>query len=71
VSLSCARSCAANLTVAQGQEPVVLDRIEAELAGSLPIAAHVSSVRLHVYSGGRWHEERACPLAVAARSGMI
>jgi hypothetical protein len=57
-----------HLTVAQGQEPAVLDSIESDLAGCLPIATHVSAVRLHVYSGGRWRAERAFPLGSASRA---
>jgi 2'-5' RNA ligase len=52
-----------HLTIAQGQETAVLDGIEAELADSLPITAHVMAVRLHVYTRGRWREVRAFPLS--------
>jgi hypothetical protein len=52
-----------HLTVAAGQEPAVFDQIEAEVSVSLPIAAHISAVRLHVYTAGRWREERAFPLS--------
>lgn len=57
-----------HLTVAQGAEPAVLDRIEADLADSLPIATHVLAVRLHVYSGGRWRAEHAFRLSSASQA---
>jgi hypothetical protein len=57
-----------HLTVAQGQEPAVLDSIEADMADGLPIATRVSAVRLHIYSGGRWREEQAFPLGSASRA---
>jgi 2'-5' RNA ligase len=57
-----------HLTVAQGQEPAVLDSIEADLADRLPIATRVSAVRLHVCSGGLWREEHAFALGSASRA---
>jgi hypothetical protein len=44
-----------HLTVVTGQEPSVLDEVEADLAVRLPVAAHVAAVRLLVSDGDRWH----------------
>lgn len=52
-----------HLTIAYSRDPALLAAIEADVSHSLPIAAHVSAVRLHVYAGGRWREEQAFPLA--------
>ncbi|MDF6043866.1 2'-5' RNA ligase family protein [Streptomyces sp. JH14] len=45
-----------HLTVAHGQEPSVLDAVEAGLSSRLPIATHVSSVQLLVFDGIVWRE---------------
>jgi 2'-5' RNA ligase len=52
-----------HLTIAHGQDPTVMDRIEAEVSVSLPIATHVSAVGLHVHTAVRWREELAFPLS--------
>ncbi|MFF3253146.1 2'-5' RNA ligase family protein [Actinacidiphila glaucinigra] len=46
-----------HLTVVDGQEPSVLDALEAELASRLPVATHVSSVQLLVFDGIVWREQ--------------
>jgi hypothetical protein len=51
-----------HLTVVSGQEPSVMDEVEADLAVRLPVAAHVSAVRLLVHDGDRWHERRSFAL---------
>ncbi|MFE7795016.1 2'-5' RNA ligase family protein [Streptomyces sp. NPDC057460] len=45
-----------HLTVANGQEPSVLDAIEADLASRLPVTTRVSSVQLLVFDGVVWRE---------------
>ncbi|WUD77255.1 2'-5' RNA ligase family protein [Streptomyces sp. NBC_00510] len=45
-----------HLTVAHGQEASVLDAVEADLAGRLPVTTHVSSVQLLVFDGIVWRE---------------
>ncbi|MFF1473710.1 2'-5' RNA ligase family protein [Streptomyces mirabilis] len=45
-----------HLTVAIGQEPGVLDAVEADLAGRLPVTTRVSSVQLLVFDGVVWRE---------------
>jgi 2'-5' RNA ligase len=52
-----------HLTVADGQEIDVLDMIESDISSRLPIAVHVASVHLVIYTGGHWHEEQRFPLA--------
>lgn len=52
-----------HLTVADSQEPHVLDVIESEVSAQLPIAARVASVQLITYSGGCWTEVRSFSLA--------
>ncbi|MEX2971799.1 2'-5' RNA ligase family protein [Streptomyces sp. C184] len=51
-----------HLTVAQGHEDAVLERVEAELLGGTPITALVSSVELLVHDGTRWHERASFAL---------
>ena len=51
-----------HLTVVDGQEPAVLDEVEAEVAVRLPVVARVSAVRLLVYDGDRWREKRVFSL---------
>ncbi|MEV4399696.1 2'-5' RNA ligase family protein [Nonomuraea sp. NPDC049607] len=51
-----------HLTVADRQEPELLDHVEAELAAGLPLTARVREVRLPVGDGRRRREERAFPL---------
>ncbi len=43
-----------HLTVADGQDADVLDEIEADLLGELPLTSRVSSVDLMVYDGATW-----------------
>jgi 2'-5' RNA ligase len=52
-----------HLTVARGQEPDVLDRVEAEVACRLPVTARIESVLLMAYTGDRWEDVRGFPLA--------
>ncbi|MGW4410168.1 2'-5' RNA ligase family protein [Nonomuraea sp. NPDC004702] len=51
-----------HLTVADQQEPELLDHVEAELAAGLPLAARVREVRLLVSDGRRWHADRTFAL---------
>ncbi|WP_251096400.1 2'-5' RNA ligase family protein [Streptomyces sp. Caat 7-52] len=51
-----------HLTVADGQDDAVLDEIEADLLGRLPLTARVSSVDLMVHDGARWHERESFAL---------
>ncbi|MFE1880444.1 2'-5' RNA ligase family protein [Streptomyces diastatochromogenes] len=51
-----------HLTVAQGQDEAVLEKAEADLLGSLPVVAHVSSVDLLVHDGTRWRQRGSFPL---------
>ncbi|SNT51859.1 2'-5' RNA ligase family protein [Actinacidiphila glaucinigra] len=64
-----------HLTVADGQEPSVLDTVEADLARRLPVATHVSSVQLLVFDGIVWREQadfalRAPRISVPRRDGQ-
>ncbi|MFB7289291.1 2'-5' RNA ligase family protein [Actinacidiphila glaucinigra] len=64
-----------HLTVADGQEPSVLDTAEAELARRLPVATHVSSVQLFAFDGIVWREQadfalRAPRISVPRRDGQ-
>lgn len=52
-----------HLTVADGQEPDVLDRAEAEVAPRLPVRARVREVALLVFDGARWRLRETFPLA--------
>lgn len=45
-----------HLTVAHGQEPSVLDAVEADLSSRLPVTTRVSSVQLLVFDGILWRE---------------
>ncbi|GEB60205.1 2'-5' RNA ligase family protein [Streptomyces gardneri] len=51
-----------HLTIAQGQEGTVLEKIEADLAGSLPFTSHVASVELIVHDGVKWQERASFAL---------
>ncbi|MBG6136587.1 2'-5' RNA ligase family protein [Longispora fulva] len=51
-----------HLTVAHQQESQLLDRVEAELADTLPMAAHVHEIHLLVSDGSRWREDRTFAL---------
>ncbi|MEY9949859.1 2'-5' RNA ligase [Kitasatospora sp. GAS1066B] len=51
-----------HLTIAQHQEPGVLDDIEAALADSLPITARVSTVDLMVHDGRIWRQRASFAL---------
>jgi 2'-5' RNA ligase len=52
-----------HLTVAHGQDPEVLDMIESEVSGQLPVTARIESVQLIAYAGARWDEVRSFGLA--------
>jgi 2'-5' RNA ligase len=45
-----------HLTVAYSEEPGLLDRVEADLAGGLPVRARIASAQLLVNDEGRWSE---------------
>ncbi|WP_329417079.1 2'-5' RNA ligase family protein [Streptomyces sp. NBC_01268] len=51
-----------HLTIAQGQEDVVLEEIEADLASRLPFTSQVSSVELIVHDGTKWQERASFAL---------
>ncbi|UXY33305.1 2'-5' RNA ligase family protein [Streptomyces albidocamelliae] len=51
-----------HLTVADGQDDAVLDEIEADLLGRLPLTARVSSVDLMVHDGAKWQERTSFAL---------
>ncbi|MEV7729338.1 2'-5' RNA ligase family protein [Streptomyces sp. NPDC087917] len=51
-----------HLTIAQGQEDAVLEKIEADLAGRLPFTSRVSSVELLVHDGTKWQERASFAL---------
>ncbi|MFE5341587.1 2'-5' RNA ligase family protein [Isoptericola sp. NPDC056578] len=52
-----------HLTVADGQEPEVLDEAEAAVAPRLPVRTTVREVSLLVFDGERWRRRAAFPLA--------
>jgi 2'-5' RNA ligase len=52
-----------HLTVAHGQDPEVLDMIESQVCGRLPVTARIESVQLIAYAGARWDEVRSFDLA--------
>jgi hypothetical protein len=51
-----------HLTVAHGQQPSILEELEAELAARLPVTAAISSVSLFVSDGHRWRHHLAFPM---------
>ncbi|GAA3169338.1 MULTISPECIES: 2'-5' RNA ligase family protein [Streptomyces] len=51
-----------HLTVADGQDDVVLDEIEADLSGELPLTSRVSSVDLMAYDGAAWYLQESFAL---------
>ncbi|MFJ8107100.1 2'-5' RNA ligase family protein [Streptomyces sp. NPDC096132] len=51
-----------HLTVAQGQDEVVVEKAEADLLTGLPVVAQVSSVDLLVHDGTRWRQRASFPL---------
>ncbi|WP_405877300.1 2'-5' RNA ligase family protein [Streptomyces sp. NBC_01384] len=51
-----------HLTVAQAQDDAVLERVEADLRGSLPVTARVASVALMVHNGSRWQQQASFAL---------
>ncbi|MFE4411054.1 hypothetical protein [Streptomyces sp. NPDC056821] len=51
-----------HLTIADGQDDGVLDEIEADLLGKLPITSRVSSVDLMVHDGAKWQERASFSL---------
>ncbi|MGX1274487.1 2'-5' RNA ligase family protein [Streptomyces phaeoluteigriseus] len=57
-----------HLTIAQGHEGAVLEKIEADLAGRLPFTSHVSSVELMVHDGVKWQERALFSLRERSRS---
>ena len=66
-----------HLTVAHGQDPSVLDVVEADLAGRLPVTTHVGAVQLLVFDGIVWRERAVFALRApgadagqAASSGL-
>jgi 2'-5' RNA ligase len=52
-----------HLTIAHSQEPGVLDMIESEVGGRLPVTARIASLQLMAYNGHRWEDVRSFPLA--------
>ncbi len=52
-----------HLTVAHDQEMPLLDLIEADVAGQLPISARIASVALMAFAGQGWREEHRFALA--------
>jgi 2'-5' RNA ligase len=52
-----------HLTIAIGQGPDVLDRIEAGVSGRLPVAARIESVQLMAYTGDCWEDAASFLLA--------
>jgi 2'-5' RNA ligase len=52
-----------HLTVAHGQEPSLLDKIEADLSPRLPIRAHISAVQLLAFTGEQWIDEELFELS--------
>ncbi|MDX2834404.1 2'-5' RNA ligase family protein [Streptomyces scabiei] len=51
-----------HLTVAQGQDEAVVEKIEAVLLAGLPVVAWVSTVDLLVHDGTRWRQRASFPL---------
>ena len=51
-----------HLTVADCEEPQVLDRVEASVSPLLPITVRVNSVQLLVYTGDHWQQAHSFPL---------
>ncbi|MDF5757362.1 2'-5' RNA ligase family protein [Spongiactinospora sp. TRM90649] len=51
-----------HLTVADQQEPQLLDHVETELTTKLPLAAQIREIHLLVSDGSRWREDRAFEL---------
>ncbi|MGW9032771.1 2'-5' RNA ligase family protein [Streptomyces sp. NPDC055722] len=51
-----------HLTIADGQDDGVLDEIEADLLGKLPITSRASSVDLMVYDGAKWQKRASFAL---------
>lgn len=60
-----------HLTVAHGQPPRVLDKMEVELAPRLPVTATVSSVSLFVSDGRSWRHHTEFPLLGASDSTSL
>ncbi|MCX4781958.1 2'-5' RNA ligase family protein [Streptomyces sp. NBC_01264] len=55
-----------HLTIAQGQADAVLEEIEADLGGRLPLTSRVSSVDLMVHDGTEWRVRASFALADSA-----
>ncbi|MFF5359774.1 2'-5' RNA ligase family protein [Streptomyces scabiei] len=51
-----------HLTVAQGQDESVVEKVEAVLLAGLPVVAWVSTVDLLVHDGTRWRQRASFPL---------
>ncbi|MDX3520531.1 2'-5' RNA ligase family protein [Streptomyces scabiei] len=51
-----------HLTVAQGQDEAVVEKVEADLLAGLPVVAWVSAVDLLVHDGTRWRQRACFPL---------
>ncbi|SPF07190.1 hypothetical protein SMA5143A_8038 [Streptomyces sp. MA5143a] len=54
-----------HLTVAQGQDEVVLAKAEADLLTGLPVIAQVSTVDLLIHDGTQWRHRASFSLASA------
>jgi 2'-5' RNA ligase len=51
-----------HLTVAQGQDEAVVEKVESVLLAGLPVVAWVSAVDLLVHDGTRWRQRASFPL---------
>jgi 2'-5' RNA ligase len=51
-----------HLTVAQGQDEAVVEKVETVLLAGLPVVAWVSAVDLLVHDGTRWRQRASVPL---------
>lgn len=54
-----------HLTIAHSQDQDVLDMIESDVGGRLPITARIGSVQLMAYKAERWSDVRSFELAAA------
>ena len=53
-----------HLTVAEGEDEELFERIKADVVAGLPLATHVDEAQLYVEdAAGRWHEHSRLPLA--------
>jgi hypothetical protein len=60
-----------HLTIAHSQEPQVLDAIEADVCGRLPVVARIAAVELIAYDGERWIQVRSFGLATRAEDRSL